>query len=494
MSRKHRENPKPAAPPEAASVAPTGAAGWKAFVLGNALGLAVGPILRLISVVFLGAAIVFLTVAWQNGPQRTLDARRYADFTAHADGRIVDRWLALEFDPAVLGEGSRWRGAAKATPCAIVEYQGDSNAPLRRAFCGNRIGFNESYTLHDLREMAPKIPFGWALDGRGFAAPEIRLDAAAREWLATHAPDAPLPSDPPPANSSDALRLWLDRPIEYMLAGWTAPESAFPLALDPKNPIEAMPQHFVESKRDAPSGWWVFAIIAPLGLILWFRGMSVLLSGMPRAAALFAAIVPLLAIPWWGDRIPLALRHIDSDFAGVIAEMLGDIDITGRLVASAPEDAALAGGERMVWRVGEGKYASTIGQIKFTRPSTPASADAAFAALLDTTTQQVGALGATERIALFDRLRADKLADLRNAGALFVPAAIAAVRDAADPAVQNSARRFLTEWVTQPIQEPDPRDAAFAARVRQFRDLSQVPVPEIANMAVGVADRAEAQK
>jgi len=481
VNRKRHSNSKPAvAPPDAADTVPADVpqAGWKTLVLGNAIGLAVGPIVRLIAVVFLGASIVFLTVAWQNGPQRTLDAMRYASYTASAQGRIVESWLALEFDPASLGAGSHWRGAAKASPCAVVEYQGDWNAPLRRALCGNRLDFTESYTLHDLREMAPQIPFAWSLDDRGFAVPEIRLSPASRAWLATQPPNAPMPSDPPPGNALDALRLWLDRPIDDALAGWTAPEPVFPLAFDPQQPGEAMPERFVEAKRQAPSGWWVFAITAPLGLLLWFRGMGVLLSGVPRAAALFAAIVPLLAIPWWGDRIPLALRHLDSDFAGVIADMLGDLDITGRLVASEPDDATLAGGERLAWKVGTGAYADTLGRIHFARPQTPPeSADAAFAALVDTVTLQTRAMSSTER------------------GALFVPAAIEALRDAQDePDVQRAARGFLTEWVTQPIEEPDPHDAAFGARVGQFRELSRVPVPEIANLAVGVAERAEQGK
>jgi hypothetical protein len=494
VSRKR--STRPVAPPASAAPVQTDARppAWKTLLIGNAIGFAVGPMVRLIAVVFLGGAIVFLTVAWQNGPQRTLDAAHYSAFTARASGRIVESWLAVEFDPATMGTHTHWRGFAKASPCAVVEFGGDWNGPARRAFCGNRLDFTESYTLHDLVEMAPKIPFAWSLDDRGFIVPEVRVSAASREWLATHEPRAPMPSDPPPASALDALRLWLDRPIDEAIAGWIAPAAAFPLALDPKHPAEAMPEGFVDAKTHAPSGWWVFAIVAPLGLLLWFRGMSVLLAGLPRAAALFAAIVPLLAIPWWGDRIPLALRHLDADFAGVIADMLGDLDITGRLVASDPQDATLAGGERLVWRVGEGAYAETVGRIRFARPAvSPASADAAFAALVDTASVQTRAMGAAERVALFDRLRADKLADLRRAGALFVPAAIEGMGDA-EPGVQDAARKFLTVWVTQPIEEPDPHDLAFAARVGQFRELAKVGVPEIANLAAGVAERAEAAK
>ena len=495
MSRKRTARPAaPATPPDRATPATIDAPqpAWKTLLIGNAIGFAVGPVFRLIAVVFLGAAIVFLTVAWQNGPQRTIDAAHYSAFTARAQGRIVESWLAVEFDPASMGTHTHWRGFAKASPCAIVEFQGDWSGAARRAFCGNLLDFTESYTLHDLKEMAPQIPFAWTLDDRGFILPQIRISAASREWLATHEPRAPMPSDPPPANALDALRLWLDRPIDDAIAGWTSPEAVFPLALDPAHPADAMPERFVDAKIHAPSGWWVFAIIAPLGLLLWFRGMSVLLAGLPRAAALFAAIVPLLAIPWWGDRIPLALRHLDADFAGVIADMLGDLDITGRLVASEPEDATLAGGERLVWRVGEGAYAETVGRVHFVRPSAPpASADSAFGLLVETATSQTRAMGAMERTALFDRLRADKLADLRKGGALFVPAAVEAMDGAeAEPGVQRAAQTFLAEWVTQPIEEPDPHDVAFVARVAQFRDLAKVRVPEIANPAAGVAERA----
>jgi hypothetical protein len=502
VSTKHPRRPTPSAP-NAKGVSKSSAespaatdTGWRGFLIGNALGAIFGPFVRLIAALFLGAAILFLSFAWQSGPQRTIDAAHYATFTGRASGHIVESWLALEFDPGAMGTGTHWRGAAKASPCAVVEYQGDWNAPSRRAFCGNRLDFNESYTLHDLREMAPKTPFAWARDDRGFLMPQIRIGSEAREWLATHEPNAPMPSNPPPKNALDALRLQLDRPIDYAIAGWAFPMPEFPLAFDPHAPAEAMPAAFVDNKLRAPSGWWAFAILTPIGLLIWYRGMTILLGGLPPAAALFAAIVPLLAIPWWGDRIPRALNHLDSRFGAVIGEMLGDFDITGRLIASEPGDAVLADGEAITWRVGEGTYADTLGRIRLERPQTTfETADAALAALIDATTAQTRAFAITDQIALFDRLKADKLADLRSAAEVFVPAAKAALLDAQGAAaLQRAARGFLSEWVTQPIEEPYPGELAYAGRVDLFRQLTDVPVAEIANPAVDIVARAERSK
>jgi hypothetical protein len=502
VSTKHPRRPTPSAPnakgvsENSAESPPASDTGWRGFLIGNALGVIFGPFVRLIAAVFLGAAILFLSFAWQSGPQRTIDAARYATFTGRASGHIVESWLALEFDAGAMGTGTHWRGAAMASPCAVVEYQGDWSVPSRRAFCGNRLGFNESYTLHDLREMAPNIPFAWARDDRGFLTPQIRIDPQTREWLATHEPNAPMPSDPPPGNALDALRLELDRPIDYALAGWSVTTPEFPLAFDPKAPADAMPAAFVDNKLHVPSGWWAFAILAPMGLLLWYRGMTILLGGLPPAAALFAAIVPLLAIPWWGDRIAHALNHLDSRFGAVIAEMLGDFDITGRLIASEPSDAVLAEGEAITWRVGDGTYADTLGRIHFQHPHVmPENADAALAALIDSTTTRTRAFAAAAQIALFNRLKTDKLADLRNAGEVFVPAAKAALLEAqSDPALQRAARGFLSEWVTQPIEEPFPGALAYAGRVNLFRELTRVPVPEIANLAAGVVERANQRK
>ena len=190
------------------------------------------------------------------------------------------------------------------------------------------------------------------------------------------------------------------------------------------------------------------------------------------------------------------LRNLNPQFGSVIAEMMGDIDITGRLTASEPSGAVQADGARVAWRLAEGRYAATFGKIRFVLPEPrPADADAALAALAETTATQVRALRTAERQAIFERLESDKWQDLRGAGFAFLPAAQEAVMDpAGDPAVRRAAAGFLSAWVTQPVEEVWPRDPGYAQRLRLLHELRSVPIPEIANPAGWIHERGAQRK
>ena len=118
------------------------------------------------------------------------------------------------------------------------------------------------------------------------------------------------------------------------------------------------------------------------------------------------------------------------------------------------------------------------------------------AALADSVSVQVRALGEDERIALFARLKDDKDNDLRGAGLLFLPAAKAVTLDPqSSPAQRRAAIAFLSAWTTQPIDEPHPRDVGFEGRVQLYRTLTDIPSPpNIAIAARGVVERAEQHK
>jgi hypothetical protein len=491
MGKKHERRGLPPLdkPVANAAIETTAAAsrGWRGFVLGNLFGAAAGFIVRPLAAAILGFAGVFLGMAWLVGPQPMIDHARYSKYTARADGHVIDSWLALEFDPGDMGSHRKWRPFAKAAPCAVVEYSGDWGQPSQRAFCGNRFAFNDSYTLHDLDTLAPKVPFAWMRDERGFAVPQIRMSPKAKAWLAANAPpDTFMMSDPPPKTELQALQVEFDRPLDHAIAGWTKGVPAFPLAFDPQDPAAAMPAGFVQARLQPQSiGRWVLVlIIGAIGLLVWFEGMAVLLSGLPLSAAILASVLPLLALPWWADQFPRALARLSPQVAQVIGGMFADFDPTGRLMASEPRRATLAEGERMEWRVGKDTYADTLGRIHFTAPAAaPASANAALATLADIVTAQTRAFDTDTQNALFTRLRDDKVAGLRRTGLVFVPAAKAALLDSqGDPAVQRAARRFLLEWTTSPTELPDAHDPAYRERMHLFAILGDVPVPEIANM------------
>ena len=368
----------------------------RAIVLGRLAGLVVGPGLRLVAVVLLGFGAVFLSIGWLLGVKPFLEAREFAAFTGRAEGRIVESWLALEIDTARVGPGGHWRAAAKASPCAVVEYAGDWGAPARRAFCGNRLGFNESYTLHDLKWMAPGIPFAWARDASGFAVPEIRLAPEVRRWLSTAKPQESTRMGPPPPSALAQLALESDRPVDTAIESWASAPPAFPLALDPSSPAGAMPEAYVRDRRSAGGAGLMGLVFLAVGFGIWFRGTAVLLPALALPAHLFLAALPLLALPAWGDLVPRYLRHLSPEFAGVVGDMIGDLDRTTRLVASEPADALLADGEVLRWPVGGGAHAATFGRLRFGRPD-PAPRDGdevvASGAAFDTQREQLLVFG-----------------------------------------------------------------------------------------------------
>ncbi|MEO8754576.1 MAG: hypothetical protein ABI624_18060 [Casimicrobiaceae bacterium] len=443
----------------------------------------------------LGIAGVFLAIAWQFGPQILLQRAQYAHFTGHADGRIVESWLAVEVDTASIRIPANWRASAKASPCAVVEYQGDWSTPLRRAFCGNRFGFSIDYTLPDLRTMAPRVPFAWARDERGFAVPEMRLDANARAWLAANPADTFMHDKWPAKTALEWLRLELDRPVEAAIAGWSASPAVIRVAYDPQQPSDALPLGTVETRLAYRPSWFAVVIAGIVGIALWFAGMALLpvMADMAWPGRVVITLLPLLALPWWSESFPRVLAGMSAEWASVVGEMFEDLDKTDRVLASEPALATLAGGERLVWRAGDGVYAATFGRMRFTPPATEApSADAALAALADAVTTQMRALSETERIALLAQLKADKLVDLRAAGIVFLPAAKEALLDPqGGAALRRAARGFLAEWMVQPRETPYERELGYQQRLRFVRALADVPVPEIAIPAGGTGEPAD---
>jgi hypothetical protein len=398
-----------------------------------AAGAVVGPLFRLHSAIFIAAAGVLLIIAWQSAPQRLLDAKRFAVYTGHADARIVESWIALAWRPSDMASGHlRWQAYAKAEPCAVVEYAGDWGT-LRRGFCGNRFPFDEHATLHDTASLAPGVPFGFVRDARGLIVPEVRVSAGSLRWLSSNQPYSTFfLGKPSPETALAAFDEQLNHPVDEAVVSWSVPLPSVPIAFDPKAPEAALPHAYVESRRHFEAGnWALLAFAGGMGLVFWFAAMRVLL-----------------------------------------------------------------GGERLTFAVGRGPYAATFGRLPLRIPDPlPATGDAALIALCAATAAHVRVLNSDAQIALFEQLTHDKKNDLRGAGLAFVPVARELLIDAgADRDVRLAARRFLSEWVVQPIDEPHRGDPDFAERVRIYQSLAVLPIPEIAIMAESVATRARTSR
>ncbi|MEP7328812.1 MAG: hypothetical protein ABI777_06335 [Betaproteobacteria bacterium] len=447
MKDKHqRDNatrPSPSAPPPAdPAPAVTGIAQRAALEVG---GSVFGRIYMLLAALMMSFASVFLLVGWQFGPLVMVQAHQYRQMTGRVDARIVESWLALEFDAGSVRVPEFWRASTNASRCVVAEYGGEWGAPLRRAFCGTRVPFNDSYLLADLRDISPDVAFAWPRDERGFVVPEIRMAVSTREWLAAHTANKFMHQQWPANTELDWLRLELDRPVDAATWGWTAPASVLPLAFDPARPAEALPTGLVERRMAQRPNWIAVAVGLVVGIFVWFKAMSLLplLQNMAPAGRWILSALPLLTLPWWMDYFPRVLTYFSREMATVVGDMFADVAKTDRVVASAPAEATLAGGERMVWRFGDSVYADTMGRFTFVQPKpAPATQQAALDALIATVTTQARTLREDERDALVAHLDRDQRRDLTRVLPLFGPMAKAV---ATDPAAPATTRRIASQ-------------------------------------------------
>jgi hypothetical protein len=491
-ARALRERQQAAPPPSGGPATPSHPANPLQVLAAWAANAVLGKAARFYSVIFLGFGGVALSIAWTVGPQQALDERAYARLTARADARIVERWLAIEWKTSDSWVPD-WRNVAKATPCAVLDYDGDWGS-TQRAFCGTRFPFNTSYHPHRLDELAPGVPFDWARDASGLMVPELRMGAALKRHLEAKAAEPPpFPNIVDAKNAFELLQFELVSPTESAIRGWSSAPAKVVLAVDPSDPESAIPAGFIDKRGKREIHWVATVFAGAFGLALWWAGANILLPHLPLPTRVIMAALPLAALPWWGDELPKYLARLNEDFAEMVEDMLGDVDRLGRLVASAPEDALLARGERVTYKPGGPPYEQTFGRLKLAAPTRPfATPDLALAALTRTVAEQVRAWPADERAALFQKLEAEKKRSLYGAGLAFTPAAAEQVSDPrTEDAPRRAARAFLSEWVTQPVLEPYPSQPAFAQRVELFRELTKVPVPVIANPAGWIAERGD---
>ena len=451
----------------------------------------------LLGTMLAGVGGIALVVGWHAGPQKIVDANRYATLTGRAHAQVVDRWLAIETDRLRLDERASWQSAALATPCVVVEYTPPSAPASRRAFCGTRLPLDSRLEPSRLTELTSGVPFTWRRDARGFIEPEIRMSGEAIQ--ASNAPRAAQTpgAGPGSAEALTALRLAFEAPVDGALAGWGVADIGFPVAFDPSDPTRSWPASVVDDDaRRAPD--LVTAIAgAIVGLLFWWQGMRLLTARVPRTVAVFVTVAPLLLLPWWGEHFARTLRWMNASFAPVVGGLIAEVDRFDRLVASAPDVAALAQSERMTWPVDGGDYAGVFADFTLRTPSpAPADPDAALLALNDTIAAQMRAFDEPTRSRILERLAQDKREGRTRAGYAFLRAARATLADrTGSPAARARAHAFLAAWVTQPVDDPDPGAIAFDARIVLLRELMSIPAPnDVAIPAEWIVQRALARR
>ena len=84
--------------------------------------MVLAPIIGMVAGFLLLFGGIFFMGAWQMSVQPWLDSSQYSKFTGSASGRIVESWIALEFDPTELRKSAvYWEPTAKIA-AFVAEY------------------------------------------------------------------------------------------------------------------------------------------------------------------------------------------------------------------------------------------------------------------------------------------------------------------------------------------------------------------------------------
>lgn len=401
---------------------------------------------KVLALALLVCAWFLLAMAWTVGVQPLLETVRYALPSATAAGRIVESWLALDLDPGDIRQDQPWPAFATTTPCTVVEYEAGTGSPLRRAFCG------DSWSMKRVSVFAPTditrgVPLSFLRDANGFMLREVRMSKAALDWLSANPPSTTAGlSKPPPTTALGALKEQGDDPARVAVSSWSTPASTIPLVFVRGFPKHAVPAAFVEARLDKrfrlrALGSAIFLV--GFGWSFWKRGMNLLLPAWRRNVRRLLIIAPLATVPWWGDAVLFFLHPTDGVYSAVLEGMFRDFSNI-HLYPSAPADARLAAGERLVWHLDEGAYADTFGRVRFAPPDSLLSRDGARYALQKQVGDQVHTLDATAQAALFERLKRQEYAGFDKVQEIFLPAARRIVRDEnASATARGAAKEFL---------------------------------------------------
>src|SRR5690348_9451872 len=178
------------------------------YVRGIALGTLFGRMMAPVAATYLAIGGMVLAMDWNLGLGRFVDAKSVETYTGRQQAHIVESWLALDLRVDEMGDSKYWVAFARASPCVVVEVEGEGAGT--HAFCGAPHWVNDrDYTIHDLRQITPGVPFDFKRDASGFPMPEFRLDRRSIAYLASHESQSIFYK----GTALDELRKRFDRPV-----------------------------------------------------------------------------------------------------------------------------------------------------------------------------------------------------------------------------------------------------------------------------------------
>lgn len=484
-------------------------------------------------VLALGAAL--LSAAWKVGPAWHLMVQEARSLGGRAEARVADTFLVLDVEGRRLKQGVHWTAHARMRLCVDLIYPFDlpsagqsgktpdaiAGVAARQVFCSEESAARptERFGALDMREIVPGAAIDWPRDQQGNPLVALRMAPQLHAWLAAE-PARYWPllgkteeaerTRPPAGSELDYLLLEFDRPLEWLLRAWPEPRRAvidashvidgagpspggrIALRFDPRQPERAYPEVFAERVDMTGERWASAAAFALFGLLVWRMGVEIAFIGSGRAVRAALLVVPLLALPWWSERLAGVARWMGGDAYYLGVDMAADLGIEGRVPFTRHSPQVFAETVRIAWQplAPPSRYAGVLAPFDLAVPEPPPDdADAALAQLSSRIAEQVARLPDGEAEALFARLAALELAGEREIGWMFVAAARAAEKDAArTPAVRAQAGRFLWWFVVSPAL-PAATDPGFATRRALWSSLLDAEDPAVRNMARSALER-----
>ena len=147
---------------------------------------------------------------------------QYAKLTSAAPATIVDSWLALDVDIPTFA--SRTTGARAPTRrlawSSSCRANGAARACARSAAIAS--ASTKATTCPFLRELAPGAPSSGRATSADSPSRRSACRADAMAWLGAHEADTFMHREWPARNALDWLRIEMDRPVDAAIAGWSA--------------------------------------------------------------------------------------------------------------------------------------------------------------------------------------------------------------------------------------------------------------------------------
>ncbi len=487
--------------PAAAPVEGTGPLWWLRETARTIAGIVGGRLLFVGGMALVGLGGTLLSAAWRLGPEAALEQRGRSALTERVEVRATRPFWRFEVEREPFTGEISWPTRAVAELCAEVEPAelGEWGSDRRWLLCGGRRRGGYGWNLTDGWQLAEGVPIRWPVDELGWPqielrfAPEVAAELRSRRawtWPLLGQSDEARDRMTQPGSEWEALQIELDRPVEWLVRSSAAPaEARFALAVDPRRPDRVLPASLLDSTPDLAVPALAILVLAAAGGLAWTKGIAIAFHGPPLWVRIAIGVVPLLLLPWWGERFAETVRRLAPGFGEVGLALAADLDEAGRPPVEVR--GAIPGEvfEPAIWSVERSYYRGLLLPLGSLPTGAGAGADEALRATCAAYARMLAGLDSAEQAQWLARLAWEEQLDRGAASLFFAPGALALLEDPERPeSVRRWAASFLFWHGVTPLGI-HPEQPAFAARRAIWEALHRSADPAVRNTAGFLLER-----